>query len=379
MFCNMLRTAILVCLMILTGCAIRGDLNRVPSELSSGLPSGLSSGLATATERPIFFATSRGFDALPFGTNRARNLTYGRADVSIPAAHEPGQIEWPNRNPDPAKHFLLADTASYPTSAALRQDLNRELSRRAPENRDVAIFVHGFNTRFGDGIYRIAQMGHDLELPGVSLTYSWPSAGNPLNYAYDRDSALFARAGLKQLLEDVAKSDARDIILIAHSLGSLVSMETLLTLRQTGREDVFNRIGGVILMSPDIDLDVFKSQADAIAPLPDPFIIFSSRKDRALRLMERLTGQTNRLGLLEDVSQIAEYDLTYIDVTAFSEGGTNHFPTAKSPDLLKLLSRVPDLETALSQDGGRTGFLPGTLLTVQNATTLIMSPVVPRN
>lgn len=360
-----LRAALLLVLAV-SGCAIRGELNRVPD------------GAVTATERSVFFATSRGFDALPFGTNRAKNLTFGRVDISIPPIHEPGQIEWPRGTPNPAKHFLLAGTKSYSDGTSMRKELNRALATKPAKNRDVAIFVHGFNTRFGDGIYRIAQMGHDLELPGVTLTYSWPSAGNPLNYAYDRDSALFARAGLRKLLEEVAKSDAREIILVAHSLGSLVTMETLLALRQSGRDDIFNRIGGVVLMSPDVDLDVFKTQADGIGKLPDPFVIFSSKKDRALRLVERLTGQNNRLGRLEDVAEIADYDITYIDVTAFSEGGTNHFPTAKSPALLQILSRIPDLEAALSGDGGRTGILPGTLLTVQNATTLILSPVIPQ-
>lgn len=281
-----------------------------------------------------------------------------------------------SRNAKPGKALLVGWNDSFADGFTFRRDLNQKLKQRPVQDRDVSIFVHGFNTRFGDGIYRTAQMAHDLDIPGISLTYSWPSAGSPLNYAYDRDSALFARVGLRKMLEEVAKSEATGIILVAHSLGSLVTMETLLALRQSRRDDVFNRISGVVLMSPDVDLDVFKSQADEIGRLPEPFAIFSSKKDRALRLVERLTGQDNRLGRLKDVAEIAEYNITYIDVTAYSEGGTNHFPTAKSPALIKLLSRVPDIDSALSGDGGRTGVLPGTLLSVQNATALILSPVI---
>ena len=217
-------------------------------------------------------------------------------------------------------------------------------------------------------------MSHDLGLPGVAMSYSWPSAANPLNYAYDRDSALFARDGLRRMIEEVAKSNAKNIILVAHSLGSLVTMETLRELAVAQKTRVLNRVGGVVLMSPDIDVDLFKTQADTIGTLPDPFIIFSSQKDRALRLISRLTGQTNRLGRLDDVVEIAEYNITYIDVTAYSEGGLNHFPTARSAALLKLLGQIPDIEAALSGDGGRTGLLPGTVLTVQNVTTLILQP-----
>ncbi|RLJ52088.1 esterase/lipase superfamily enzyme [Litoreibacter meonggei] len=360
------KLLLLIAAMLLTACSFRGGLARVPV------------GLEPATERSIFFATTRQTDRLPFGSLRSRDSVYGLVDVSIPPNHKAGKIEWPNANPDPQKHFLLANTEAYQSGADLRANINRALAAKKPKNRDVIIFVHGFNNRFSDGLYRIAQMSHDLNLPGVAMTYSWPSAGNPLNYAYDRDSALFARDGLRRLINEVTKSNARNVLLVAHSLGSLVTMETLRELRVSGNTRALNRIGGVVLMSPDIDLDVFKSQADTIGKLPDPFIVFSSKKDRALRLIERVTGQKNRLGLLEDVSEIAEYDITYIDVTAYSEGGINHFPTAKSPALLKLLGQVPDLERALSADGGRPGLLPGTVLTVQNATTLILSPVASR-
>jgi esterase/lipase superfamily enzyme len=360
------KVLLLIVAMLLTACSYRGGLARVPA------------GLEAATIRPIFFATTRQTDRLPFGTLRSRSSIYGLVDVSIPPIHKAGQIEWPNAKPDPQKHFLLASTATYQDGAGMRAGLNKVLAKKDPKDRAVIIFVHGFNNRFSDGLYRIAQMSHDLGLPGVAVTYSWPSAGNPLNYAYDRDSALFARDGLRRLINEVTKSNAREVILVAHSLGSMVTMETLRELRVSGNTRALNRIGGVVLMSPDIDLDVFKTQADAIGKLPDPFIIFSSKKDRALRLIEQLTGQKNRLGRLEDVKEIAEYNITYVDVTAYSEGGINHFPTAKSPALLKLLGQVPDLEQALSGDGGRTGLLPGTVLTVQNATALILSPVASR-
>ncbi|PTX57871.1 esterase/lipase superfamily enzyme [Litoreibacter ponti] len=358
----MWRLAVL-CLLVLAGCSFRGDLARVPAGLE-----------ASPNTRSIFFSTTRETDELPFGTDRRRGLTYGVADVSIPPIHEPGQIEWPRGEPDPAKHFLLARTDAFDGERELIAQINAALVGRKPGNREVAIFVHGFNTRFGDGLYRMAQMSYDLDIPGIAMHYSWPSAGNPLNYAYDRDSALFAREGLRRTVEAVAKSNASSVLLVAHSLGSMVTMETIRELRLSRKENVLRRIGGVILMSPDLDLDVFRSQADQIGKLPQPFIIFSSRRDRALRLVERLTGETKRLGKLEDVAEIAEYELTYIDITAFSEGGTNHFATAKSPALLKVLSRVEDLETSLSADGGQTGLLPGTVLTVRNTTALILSP-----
>ena len=70
----------------------------------------------------------------------------------------------------------------------------------------------------------IAQMAHDLQLPGAVVHYSWPSAAEPLGYAHDRDSALFARDGLEQLMQEITAAGARRIIIVSHSMGSALTM-----------------------------------------------------------------------------------------------------------------------------------------------------------
>ncbi len=109
---------------------------------------------------------------------------------------------------------------------------------------------------------------------------------------HDRDSALFARDGLEALLREIAAAGSNRIVLVAHSLGSSVTMEALRQLRIGGRDDVLNRISGVILMSPDLDVDLFRSQAQRVDPLPQPFVIFTSQRDRALRISAAITWST---------------------------------------------------------------------------------------
>jgi len=92
--------------------------------------------------------------------------------------------------------------------------------------REVVVFVHGFNNSFSDAAFRMAQLGHDLELPGAHVSYAWPSRANPLGYGYDQDSALFARDGLADLLETVRGAGQPDVIVVAHSMGSTLLMET---------------------------------------------------------------------------------------------------------------------------------------------------------
>lgn len=234
--------------------------------------------------------------------------------------------------------------------------------------------MHGFNNTFAEGTYRIAQMAHDLDLPGTVVHYSWPSAAEPLGYAYDRDSALFARDGLEELLKSVQAAGPRRIILVAHSMGSALLMETLRQVAIRGDNALLARIGGVVLISPDIDVDVFRSQAKDIGRLPQPFVVFTSRRDRVLRLSARLSGQTDRLGTLADLDRVADLPITLLDTAAFNSGD-GHFNVGNSPALLRLLERIASVDDAMGSDvSGRTGLLPGAVLTVQNATRIILQP-----
>jgi esterase/lipase superfamily enzyme len=128
-------------------------------------------------------------------------------------------------------------------------------------------------------------------------------------------------------------------------------------------------------MSPDIDVEVFRMQAKDVGKLPEPFIIFGSDRDRVLRLSALITGQRGRLGSLDSVSEVADLDVTYVDVAAFSSGD-GHFVTGNSPALIRLLGRISDVDRAFGGDAaGRTGLLLGVILTVRNATRIILTPV----
>jgi len=260
----------------------------------------------------------------------------------------------------------------HPSAAAFKRSLRQALQTRATEDREIVVFVHGFNNTLAEGVYRTAQLAHDFELPGVAVHYSWPSLANPLGYGYDRDSVLFARDGLERLLRTLHGSGARRILVVAHSVGGLLTMETLRQMAPTRPAPKI--VQGVFLLSPDIDVEVFRAQAARIGALPQPFVIFVSQRDRALRLSARLTGQRERLGTLQDPSEVADLAVTLFDVTEFAKGlGANHFVAGNSPALIQLFNRLPEIEAAFQRDrAGRTGLLPGTILTVQNATQIIL-------
>jgi len=304
-------------------------------------------------------------------------LSFQAFDVSVPPNREPGTVEYFTRGePDPNTQFLATGARTFKTEAQFRNDLAAAYRKFPKANRGAVVFVHGYNTSVGDAVFRLTQLTNDLEIDDIPLSYTWPSRVNPLAYGYDRDSALYSRDGLEKYLTEIADSGTRSITLLGHSMGSLIVMETLRQMAIRDDRKVLPKLNGVILMSPDLDVDLFRSQAKRIGTLPQPFIIFTSRRDKALLLAARLTGEPARLGNIPDVSPLSDLDVTVVDVTDFNGDALDHFTPANSPALLKILGKLGSVQAALNTDASnKTGLLPGTVLTVQNATSIILSPV----
>lgn len=359
-----LRVLIATSLSFVVACTPRGVITMFPDAAMVG------------QVRHIFVGTTRGVDDNGrFNNKRTENISYHRYDISVPPQHKPGAIEWPKNTPNPKTSFLTTGINHYANTPSFATDLAKSLRGRPKGQREVVLFVHGFNNTFAEGMYRLAQLSNDMDLPNPTVHYSWPSAGNPLGYGYDRDSLLFARDGLENLLKSIHSAGADQVLLVGHSLGALLSMEALRQMAISNPKSLNQMVSGVVLISPDIDVDLFRRQAARIGPLPQPFVIFTSQKDRALRLSARLSGKHERLGNVQNVNKLENLQITILDVTQFSEGPTGHFNAATSPALLQILKRLNGVDAAFRNDrAGRTGLFPGTILTVQQATKIILSP-----
>ena len=310
-----------------------------------------------------------------FTRGRADQASFVRYDISIPAERVVGEVNWPprSRKPDVAKDFLTLAETRFAAPPEFRGALREALRLRG--QTDAIVYVHGFNNTMAEGVYRVAQMHHDLQVPGLAVHYAWASRGSALGYVYDRDSVLFGRAGFEQLLDQVAASGAKNIVIVAHSMGATLTMETLRQMALRGNQSVLSRVNGVVLISPDLDIDVFRAQARDIGVLPQPFVIFGSKADKVLNLSARISGAPERLGNLEDLSRIADLKVLYFDTEAF-DVGAGHFNVGTSPALLKLFAGILGIDQAFRSDArARVGLLPGLVLTVRNATEIVLAPV----
>lgn len=155
----------------------------------------------------------------------------------------------------------------------------------------------------------------------------------------DKDSILIARDHLEELLIELTREN-QNVFVFGHSMGTQLVVETLRQLSITGQRGVLRRIGGVILVSLDIDLNLFEAQHERIDPMPDPFVVMTSESDYALRFSSLLTAQPERLGAARDRDRLAALDLLVLDLSGLPNA-RNHFLAATSPVVIDIVTSAP--------------------------------------
>lgn len=329
-----------VCVLVLALSGLAGCQDEARILLESETVS-LASGSVPPKVHNIFVATSRKKlpDGINFAEDRGDDVSYGRYRISVPPNHKPGAIEWPTRSSSVSEHFATIGAEGFGGKAEFISQLNATVAQQPANHKEAAVFIHGFNTNFVEGLYRFAQMVHDFDMKGIPVHFSWPSLGKPRGYVYDRDSTQIARDALEETFDAISRSDVQGLTIVAHSMGGLLTVETLRQMAITGNSAFRKKLNGIILISPDIDPDLFRAQVSRIEPLPKPFVIFVSSKDKALRLSATITGQAERVGSLHSAEQLEGLDITLIDVTNV-EGGDSlgHMTAATSPEMIRLVS-----------------------------------------
>ena len=171
-------------------------------------------------------------------------------------------------------------------------------------------------------------------------------------YGADKEAAAYSRDYLIELLTMVTNSSqVGEIMVVAHSMGCMVTAEALRELRISRRDRVIARLGRVVLAAPDIDVDVFQSQVQAIGPLNPPLTVLVSKDDTALRLSSFIGGSRTRAGTLDvenprvrDAALKAKVRIVDISQLQSSDGGMRHDRLFSLAALYPQLQRQPVAE-----------------------------------
>lgn len=243
----------------------------------------------------VFFATDRKAegDGFSFGGERGTGLTYGSLFVSIPHDHVAGAIEKPSIwrlefSASPDRHMMIT-RRSLDDRDGFFEELRESLARSG--SNASFVFVHGYNVAFDDAALRTAQITYDLDFLGAPVFYSWPSQATLQGYPMDENNVQWSEANLKGFLLDYAKnSGARDIYLIAHSMGNRALTGAVKALFAEHPE-LKGRFKEIILTAPDIDADIFKRDiAPALAAGCDKITLYVSDGDKALLASKTVHG-----------------------------------------------------------------------------------------
>ena len=320
----------------LSGCATRPT--NVLRTVSETAPNASKVDMLVATTR------ERSLDPGEMFTGaRAPAPSFVAMTVSIPppSVHKVGEVDWPKRlPPNPGTDFAVVHTKDY-TLASAKSWFNAAV-RKSPD-RSVLVFIHGFNNRFEDAVFRFAQVTHDTGTRSVPVLVTWPSRGSLLAYGYDRESTNYTRDALERLFQYLARdSSVKEVSILAHSMGNWLALESLHQMAvRNGRLPA--KFKNVMLAAPDVDVDVFRSEVTDLGEPRPRFTLFVSRDDRALAVSRRVWGNVARLGSIDPEkppykAELAANNINVIDLTKIKSGDKmNHSKFAESPQIVQLI------------------------------------------
>ena len=374
---NMRALAALLALTLLSAC---------------GHPSGVMTPVALTAATPktsqvdMLVATTRqpsGNPATLFNGERSPKPYMTEVAVSIPPQRAPGTVQWPSKlPPNPATDFAVTRVRQIDTIPEARVWFRQHI-----EGGHALLFIHGFNNKYEDSVFRLAQIVHDSGMQATPILFTWPSRASLFGYEYDKESTNYSRTALEQSLRILAAdSQVKDITILAHSMGTWLAMESL---RQMGIRDgrVNSKIHNVILASPDIDIQVFAKQYVEMGSPKPKFTIFVSQDDRALAASSLITGRVARLGGINPSeepyrSKLEQAGITAIDLTKVKSGDSmNHGKFAESPDIVRLIGQrlmtgQPLTDSNVSLGEGVAAVVGGTARTVGAvAATTVAAPI----
>jgi esterase/lipase superfamily enzyme len=258
-----------------------------------------------------------------FSSERSPDMVYAEARLTPPTDSLLGRSEWSIANVEAVDRKNAAQSFAQ---AAL--------------GRDLLLYIHGYRESFETAAASTIDLSEGIKFPGATGLFTWPSAASTLSYVADRESAMWSRDSLEDLLTAIARTPSGGRIhIVAHSMGTMLTLETLRMLRASGGESVMERIGAVVLAAPDIDIDLFARGLERLGPDAQKITVISSTNDRALAVSSRLAGGILRAGAA-DRERLEALGVRVADASEFGSGIINHDLFLSNPEVQQVVKRA---------------------------------------
>jgi esterase/lipase superfamily enzyme len=301
---------------------------------SMAAPGGARFDASALSEQPsMLVATTRkpvpGLAKPWFGTERAGAMTLARARLKAPSQGR----------------FSLASVGLDEWAIeGIEQPARAVGDLIAPDSgpRDVLVYVHGFKTTFETAALDAIRLSDGIRFRGETMVFSWPSKAGFFDYGYDRESAMWSRDAFERVLDGLMTNpNVGRVHIVAHSMGTMLTMESLRQLHARYGETAASKIGAVIFASPDIDMNVFASSVERIGSLAQKITVISATNDRALALSGKLAGGMTRVGAAQK-PELEKMGLRVIDASQQGWGIINHDLFLSSGEVRQVIRNAID-------------------------------------
>jgi esterase/lipase superfamily enzyme len=249
---------------------------------------------------PVWFATNRkplntADLSQGFGSEFDDHLHYGKRIVRIPSSHRAGELGSPlwKRLLTGVDDRLTLDPATAFAEEAFAREVRTFLAGLDPADRNVLVYIHGFNTSFDEATQRAAQLGFDLRVPGITSVFSWPSRGYPSAYLTDVSSI---EASEEQIAEFLVKASTLagkgKVHIIAHSMGNRGLLRAMYRATTEAALRSGTRFGQIFLAAPDVDAKLFRQLAGIYPRIAERTTLYVADQDRAIAALEWVSEDT---------------------------------------------------------------------------------------
>jgi len=258
-----------------------------------------------------------------FSSERSPDLVFAEARLKPPSGSLIGGSGWSIAKVENVDHGNAARTFA-----------------QAAFGHNLLLYIHGYRESFETAATSTIDLSEGIRFAGVTGLFTWPSAASTFSYVADRESAMWSRDALEDLLTAIAKTPSGGRIhIVAHSMGTLLTLETLRMLRASGGESAMDRIGAVVLAAPDIDIDLFARGLERLGPDAKKITVISSTNDRALAVSSRLAGGIVRAGAA-DRERLEALGVRVADASEFGGGIINHDIFLTNKEVQQVIKRA---------------------------------------
>ncbi len=318
---------------------MRGAAPEVPR--TRGVGDGSCPPEFSGTCYPVWFGTNRrpldpADPSKGFGAEPDERTHFGKRIVRIPSSHRVGELGSPlwKRLLLQVDDRITVDPAMVMARDAFERDVRKFIAGLDPTDRNVLVYIHGFNTGFDDAARRAAQIGFDLKVPGITVLYSWPSRGSLSAYVADLSAIEASEAHIADFLIAVSTLAERGKVhIIAHSMGNRGLLRALHRATTQAALRSGTRFGQIFLSAPDIGVATFRQLASVYPQVAERTTLYVADQDKALAALEWITEGGGRVGGAPPVLVLPGIDTVRVRGSSLFRLGHSYF--AEEPDVLR--------------------------------------------